>query len=104
LKALDAAVRARQWNKAVQIVDVVDNSELAKQYYGKIAEHYASIGEYDVSHAIWLRVIELFFKRAERFYIEANMQQDAVDMYNRAGKWNDAHRVCQNLISLFYFV
>lgn len=47
-KALEAAVKARQWNKAVQIVEVLENPDMAKQYYGKIAEHYASVGEYDV--------------------------------------------------------
>uniref|UniRef100_A0A914XG62 Anaphase-promoting complex subunit 4-like WD40 domain-containing protein n=1 Tax=Plectus sambesii TaxID=2011161 RepID=A0A914XG62_9BILA len=83
LKALDAAIRARQWNKAVQIVDVVDNSDLAKEYYGKIAEHYASIKEYD---------------RAERFYIEAGMNKEAVAMYNRAGKWQEAHRLASEFM------
>lgn len=50
MKALEAAVKARQWNKAVQIVEVLENPEMAKQYYGKIAEHYASVGEYDVRY------------------------------------------------------
>ena len=78
LKALEAAVKARQWNKAVQIVEVVENPDMAKDYYGKIAEHYSSIQEYD---------------RAERFYIEAGMHREAIDMYNAAGKWSEAHRV-----------
>ena len=28
-----------------------------------------------------------------RFYIEAGRQKDAVDMYNNAGRWEDAHRL-----------
>jgi intraflagellar transport protein 172 len=61
LKALDAAIRARQWNKAVQIVDVVDNSDLAKEYYGKIAEHYASVREFDVSMLIFCAGKDFYF-------------------------------------------
>jgi hypothetical protein len=32
----------------LQIVEVLDNPQLAKEYYGRIAEHYASIGELEV--------------------------------------------------------
>ena len=52
MKALDAAVRARQWVKAAQIVEVVEDTEQAKQYFGKIAEHYASINELEVNKQI----------------------------------------------------
>ena len=48
LKAVDAAMNSRQWNKAVQILDVVTETGVAKKYYQKIAEHYVSISEFKV--------------------------------------------------------
>ena len=38
-KAIEAAITARQWSKAIQIVDTQD-SEVAKKYYKRIARHY----------------------------------------------------------------
>lgn len=49
-KALDACIKAKQWGKAAQIVDGLDDSSLAKQYYGKIADHHASVGDLEVSN------------------------------------------------------
>ncbi len=49
LKAVEAAVNSRQWNKAVQILEVVDDRATCAKYYKKIAQHYANIGEYEVS-------------------------------------------------------
>jgi hypothetical protein len=31
VKAIDAAIHARQWNKAVQILEVVDDKEIAQK-------------------------------------------------------------------------
>ena len=30
---------------------------------------------------------------AERYYIEADCTREAIDMYNNAGQWEEAHRV-----------
>ena len=46
-KAVETAINSRQWAKAVQILELQD-SALASRYYKKIADHYASIGEYEV--------------------------------------------------------
>ncbi|KAK2158150.1 hypothetical protein NP493_1800g00020 [Ridgeia piscesae] len=78
LKAVDAAMNSRQWNKAVQILDVVTETGVAQKYYKKIAEHYASISEY---------------KSAEKYYLEAGCTRDAIEMYNAAGRWEEAHRI-----------
>ena len=43
-------MNSRQWNKAVQILDVVTDTDVARKYYRKIAEHYASISEYKVEN------------------------------------------------------
>lgn len=51
-KAVDAAINSRQWAKAVQILELQDSS-LSSKYYKKIADHYASIGEYEVSYGLF---------------------------------------------------
>lgn len=43
LKALDAAVGARQWKKAVHIVKVIDDVDTVIKYYEMIATHFASV-------------------------------------------------------------
>ncbi|XP_012943117.1 intraflagellar transport protein 172 homolog isoform X1 [Aplysia californica] len=76
-KAVEAAISSRQWAKAVQILEIQDSSMAAK-YYKKIGDHYGSIGEYE---------------SAERFYVEAGCTREAVDMYNQAGMWEQAHKL-----------
>lgn len=46
-KAIEAAVEGRQWNKAVQIVEMQE-TEIAADYYKKIANHYASVSNFQV--------------------------------------------------------
>ncbi len=88
MKAVEAAIQSRQWNKAVQILDVVQDPHAASKYYKKIAQHYASIGELEL---------------AEKFFVEADCTKDAIDMYNNAGKWEQAHRVSHLSASVFLF-
>lgn len=47
LKAIEAAIAARQWKKAVQILDSQDDPS-AGNFYLKIAQHYASMQDYEV--------------------------------------------------------
>uniref|UniRef100_A0A0K0DN97 Intraflagellar transport protein 172 n=1 Tax=Angiostrongylus cantonensis TaxID=6313 RepID=A0A0K0DN97_ANGCA len=47
-KAAEAAIQAREWGKAVQIVDVIQDSTLSSDLYGRIAAHYAETDELDV--------------------------------------------------------
>ncbi|XP_063414390.1 intraflagellar transport protein 172 homolog isoform X2 [Mytilus trossulus] len=77
MKAVDAAIDSRQWSKAVQILELQD-STMSSKYYKKIADHYASIGDYEM---------------AEKLYVEAGSTREAVDMYNNAGKWDMAHKL-----------
>ncbi|MCP9265076.1 Intraflagellar transport protein osm-1 [Dirofilaria immitis] len=77
-KALEASIKAKQWGKAAQIVDVLEDNDLAKRYYGKIADHHASIGD---------------LERAEMLYIEAKMHREAIEMYNKAARWTDSYRL-----------
>jgi len=56
-KAVEAAINSRQWAKAVQILELQDSS-LSAKYYKKIADHYASIGEYEVRcHSLVCKVL-----------------------------------------------
>ena len=79
IKALDAAISARQWKKAVQIIQVIDDTtgEL-NEYYLKLGQHYASVREY---------------KMAETFYMQGNNHKQAIEMYNSAGMWEEAHQL-----------
>ena len=79
IKALDAAINARQWKKAVQIIQVIDDDsgELNK-YYFKLGQHYAGLREY---------------KMAEKFYLSGNLYKHAIEMYNTAGMWEQAHQL-----------
>lgn len=47
VKAIEAAIGARQWKKAIYILDTQDKKTGAK-YYPKIAQHYAALQEYEV--------------------------------------------------------
>lgn len=47
IKAIEAAIGARQWKKATYILDTQDRKTAAK-YYAKIAQHYAALQEYEV--------------------------------------------------------
>ncbi|XP_028296342.1 intraflagellar transport protein 172 homolog isoform X2 [Gouania willdenowi] len=77
LKAIEAAVAARQWKKAVHILDLQDDPSSAK-YYVKIAEHYASTQELQV---------------AEQLFVKGGHVKEAIDMYTAAGRWEDAHKL-----------
>eukprot|EP00899_Mesostigma_viride_P028336 jgi/Mesvir1/8688/Mv02626-RA.1 len=83
LKAIDAAIEARQWSKAVQIVEQQDQ-QVAIPYYKRIARHYEQAKSYE---------------EAERYYVQAEMPSEAVEMYSRAGKWEAAHRVAVRFMS-----
>lgn len=47
LKAVEAAIAARQWKKAVHILELQEDPS-AEKYYVKIAQHYASVQDYEV--------------------------------------------------------
>ncbi|KRT79958.1 Anaphase-promoting complex subunit 3 protein, partial [Oryctes borbonicus] len=82
-KALDAAVSARQWKKAVHIIQVIDDSDSVRNFYKILGNHYASVKEYNI---------------AENMYIKANMFKEAVEMYNQAGQWEKAHTLASNYL------
>uniref|UniRef100_H0ZWS4 Intraflagellar transport protein 172 homolog n=1 Tax=Taeniopygia guttata TaxID=59729 RepID=H0ZWS4_TAEGU len=83
IKALEAALGARQWKKAIYILDLQDKQAAAK-YYLKIAQHYAALQEYQV---------------AEELYIKGGQTKDAIDMYTQAGLWEQAHKLALKCMS-----
>ena len=81
LKALESATNAKQWKKAVQIIQVIDDSsgDLNK-YYFQLGQHFASVREY---------------RMAEKFYLEGGQHKNAIEMYNGAGMWEEAHALAK---------
>ncbi|XP_037837544.1 intraflagellar transport protein 172 homolog [Kryptolebias marmoratus] len=77
LKAIEAAIAARQWKKAVHILDLQDDSSAGK-FHLKIAQHYAAMRDYEV---------------AEQLFVKGGHIKDAIDMYTSAGRWEDAHKL-----------
>ncbi|KAJ3205663.1 hypothetical protein HDU82_005043 [Entophlyctis luteolus] len=75
-KAIEAAIAAKQWKKAVGIIDCLDPPESGKPYFMELAKHFDSVGEYTL---------------AEKYYVAARKPQEAVDMYTKANKWEKAH-------------
>ena len=69
-KAIEGAIQARQWNKAVQIVELQE-PDIGTEYYSQIAKHYSSTRDYQL---------------AEQYFTKADMAQDAVDMYIKADR------------------
>ncbi|TRY86956.1 hypothetical protein DNTS_000647 [Danionella cerebrum] len=76
-KAIEAAIAARQWKKALHILELQEDKSASK-YYLKIAQHYAFVQEFEV---------------AERLFVKADRTKDAIDMYTQAGRWEQAHKL-----------
>ncbi|KAJ3607079.1 hypothetical protein NHX12_026594 [Muraenolepis orangiensis] len=83
MKAIEAAIGARQWKKAVHILELQEDALFAK-YYLKIAQHYASVQEYEV---------------AERLYVKGGHIKEAIDMYTEGGRWEEAHKLAVECMS-----
>lgn len=42
-KALEAAIAARQWKKAMHIIQVIEDTKSVAKYYDMIGKHFASV-------------------------------------------------------------
>ncbi|KAE9551982.1 hypothetical protein FO519_004806 [Halicephalobus sp. NKZ332] len=84
-KAADSAIRSKEWEKALQILNVIDDQEVSGKFYKKIAEHYENSGD---------------FEKAEKFYIESGNPKDAIEMYNRISKWPEAYKLASEFLGL----
>ncbi|KAM7445695.1 hypothetical protein ABFA07_005947 [Porites harrisoni] len=77
IKAIEAAIQARQWNKAVQIVELQDDN-VAERYYHHIAQHYSQVQEY---------------KLAEKYFVKGGDPRAAIEMYTKANMYEAAHKL-----------
>jgi intraflagellar transport protein 172 len=77
LKAITAAVEAKQWNKAVQILNQLETRD-AKPFFKRIAQHFVEVKEY---------------KEAEKYFQSAGYTSEAVAMWNAAGHWKRGHEL-----------
>ncbi|EAT43404.1 AAEL005155-PA [Aedes aegypti] len=84
VKALEAAVGAKQWRKAVQIAKVVDDPEEIRKYAVELAEHLCMIGD---------------VKTAEELLIRAEMYKEAINLLNKHGQWEKAFDIAEKYIN-----
>lgn len=78
VKAIEAAIQARQWSKAAQIVELQEEA-IGRQYYKLIASHYAEVRQYSI---------------AQKYFLAARAPREAIDMYIKAGMFSEAHELC----------
>ncbi|KAK4304616.1 hypothetical protein Pmani_023493 [Petrolisthes manimaculis] len=83
IKAQDAAISARQWRKAIQIIEVIDDDAALKPYLMKLGQYYAGLND---------------LPKAERFYVKGGMYNEAIAMYNQAGEWEKAHQLASKFL------
>ena len=65
IKAIEAALGARQWKKAIYILDLQDRNTASK-YYPRVAQHYASLQEYEVRYSPFLQHEAVQYRRMRR--------------------------------------
>lgn len=82
-KAIEAALNARQFSRALQLVDAIDR-ESAKPYYKVLARQYEDTNEFDL---------------AEKCYVAADQAHLAVEMHTRLGHWEVAHKLAMSYMS-----
>ncbi|XP_055373567.1 intraflagellar transport protein 172 homolog [Condylostylus longicornis] len=83
-KALEAAVGAKQWRKAVQIAKVLDEPEEIKKHALDLSKHLAFAGDLD---------------GAEDLLVRANMFKEAIDLLNKHGQWEKAYNIAETYMS-----
>lgn len=76
-KAIEAAINARKWNRAVQLI-ANQPPEISRPYYKQIAKHYSEIRQLDL---------------AEKYFINAGEFVEVFEMYVKANKWDQAFQV-----------
>eukprot|EP00878_Enallax_costatus_P040062 GHUV01046039.1.p1 GENE.GHUV01046039.1~~GHUV01046039.1.p1 ORF type:complete len:267 (+),score=86.37 GHUV01046039.1:352-1152(+) len=83
LKAIEAAIAARQFTKAAGIVDFLEPAK-AQPYYRRMGQHYEEANNR---------------QEAERYMLRAGAPMDAVEMWMRAGNWEAAQKVARGYLS-----
>jgi len=79
-KAIEAALNARQYSRALQLVDAID-PDAARPYYKQLARYYEDSRQYDL---------------AERCFVSADQPHLAVEMHTKLGHWEVAHKIAMS--------
>lgn len=79
--ALRAAIEARQWEKAADILEVIGESNVEPQQYQLLGNYYATTRAYE---------------KAEKFYLKGNMPMQVVKMYIGVGQWSRAYEAAKH--------
>jgi hypothetical protein len=109
LKAVESAIRAKDWEKATEVLGILDPSEQTQAYYAKLAWHFELEGNFDVCVYLYgCKKTKNYFscgqkknkfqcflriQKAEKAYVCANEPEKVVDMYDKAGRWVDAYNI-----------
>ena len=85
-KAIEASLSARQWKKAGELVDALStaDSQASRPYYLRIARHYHESSQYE---------------QAAKFYVMAECEKEAIEMYTDANLWDSAHKLAVKYMS-----
>ncbi|CAO1308118.1 unnamed protein product [Diamesa tonsa] len=83
VKALDAAMGAKQYRKAVQIVKVLDDSDEVKKYATELSEHLSGVGD---------------LKTAEDLLIRAEMYKEAIELLNKHNQWEKSFDIAERYL------
>jgi len=83
-KAIEAAMNARQWYKAEQLLDNAKDPDFTAPYYEKLAAHYAQARQFD---------------QAQRAYLRTHKPDLAVQMYIEHNQFEKAHKVAKDNMS-----
>lgn len=84
--ALNSAIEARQWRKALQIIQVIEDDDPdIKKHCVKLGEYFASIGDKSLAESLFLR---------------AGKAQQAIDIQIQSGNWSRAHELAMQHMSV----
>ncbi|MEQ2208630.1 hypothetical protein XENOCAPTIV_009408, partial [Xenoophorus captivus] len=95
LKAIEAAIAARQWKKAVHILELQEDAS-AEKFYVKIAQHYASIQDYELAVKCMTEeeVSALYVSRAQELEKDGKFKEAERYVHNK--DWANAQRVAES--------
>ncbi|TPX36361.1 hypothetical protein SmJEL517_g01621 [Synchytrium microbalum] len=82
VKAMESAVAAKQWKKAVNIVDSLP-SDAGKPYLLELARHFVEVRD---------------LAEAEKYYVAGGRPQDAIEMYKTYDRWDRAHALATSFM------
>lgn len=85
LRAADSAIHAREWDKALEILNAIDPIPETTSLYEKIAEHFELIRDFD---------------KAELIYINSGKFLEAIEMYNKAGHWISGFTLASKFLNI----